>query len=324
MDVARLAGVSQSAVSRAFTPGASISENKKKLILDAAVKLNYRPNIIARSLVQNSTKIVGLVMNRFQSPFYTTVLGDFTRNIQENGYSALLLNMDNDQEVFEVLSTALEYQVDGLIITSANLNSVMVESCIRSKTPVVLFNRYLENNELNAVYCDGHHGGQMVADLLFPHHKRFACIKGEITSSTSRDRSSGFVSRLRELGVDDCICEHADFTYESGYQAAIKILDRHDRPDAIFCVSDLMALGAMDAARKEFSLRIPEDLSIVGFDNIAMADWHNYELTTVAQSGPKMAQAAVGLLLKSIRDNTQDTVTLKMKTDLVVRSSTRK
>jgi DNA-binding LacI/PurR family transcriptional regulator len=88
---------------------------------------------------------------------------------------------------------------------------------------------------------------------LFPHHKRFACIKGEITSSTSRDRSKGFVSRLRELVIDDCISEHAEFTYSSGYQAAIKILDRHDRPDAIFCVSDLMTLGVIDAARKCFS-----------------------------------------------------------------------
>lgn len=323
VDVARLAGVSQSAVSRAFTPGASISEKKKQLIYDAAIKLNYRPNVIARSLVQNSTKIIGLVMNRFQSPFYTTVLGDFTRHIQENGYSTLLLNMDNDQEVYEVLSTALQYQVDGLIITSANLNSVMVESCLRSKTPVVLFNRYLENNELNAVYCDGQHGGQMVADLLFPNHSRFACIKGEEGSSTSRDRSKGYVSRLQELGVDNCICLHAEFTYESGYQAAIELLGRPDRPDAIFCVSDLMALGAMDAARRVYGLRIPEDLSIVGFDNIPMASWHNYELTTAAQPAPKMASAAVDLLLRSIDDTSQDTVTLKMKTEMVIRSSTK-
>ncbi len=323
VDVARLAGVSQSAVSRAFTPGASISEKKKKLIYDAAMKLNYRPNVIARSLVQNSTKMIGLVMNRFHSPFYTAVLGDFTRKIQENGFSALLLNMDNDQEVYEVLSTALQYQVDGLVVTSANLNSVMVESFLRSKTPVVLFNRYLEKNELNAVYCDGYHGGQMVADLLFAKHNRFGCIEGEITSSTGRDRASGFVSRLKELGVEDCIGEHAEFTYESGYQAAIKILGRSDRPDAIFCVSDLMALGAMDAARKEFNLKIPDDLSIVGFDNIAMTSWHNYDLTTAAQPGSKMAEATLDLLLKSIRDSSQDTITLKMKTELIIRSTTR-
>ena len=110
VDVARLAGVSQSAVSRAFTKGASISEKKKKAIFKAADKLNYRPNVIARSLVQNSTKIIGLVMTRFMSPFYTTVLADFTRHIQESGYSTLLLNIDNDKEVEDVLSTALQYQ----------------------------------------------------------------------------------------------------------------------------------------------------------------------------------------------------------------------
>jgi len=324
IDVARLAGVSQSAVSRAFTPGASISEKKKKIILEAAIKLNYRPNVIARSLVQNSTKIIGLVMTRFLSPFYTTVLADFTRHIQESGYSTLLLNIDNDQEVQQVMSTALQYQVDGLIITSANLSSPMVDGCIRSTTPIVLFNRYSENNDLSAVYCDGYDGGRMVADLLIPHHKRFGCIKGEITSSTSRDRSEGFIARLAEHGIPDCMYEHADFSYVSGFEAAKKILGRDDRPDAIFCISDLMALGAIDAARTVYKLEIPKDISIVGFDNIPMASWQNYNLTTAAQPGPKMAEATVDLLLESIRSRSQDTVMLKMKTEMIIRGTTRR
>jgi len=324
VDVARLAGVSQSAVSRAFTEGASISEKKKKAILEAADKLNYRPNVIARSLVQNSTKIIGLVMTRFRSPFYTTVLGDFTRHIQDSGYSTLLLNIDNDREVAGVLSTALQYQVDGLIITSAKLTSVMVDSCVRSKTPIVLFNRYSENNELSAVYCDGYDAGRKIADLLVPNHTRFGCIKGEVTSSTSRDRSEGFVSRLAEHGISDCICEHADFSYDSGFETAKKILDRPNRPDAIFCVSDLMALGAIDAARTVFGLEIPADLSIVGFDNIPMAGWPAYSLTTAAQPAPKMAEATVDTLLKAIEDRSQDTITLKMKTEMIIRQSMRR
>jgi len=323
IDVARLAGVSQSAVSRAFTPGASISEKKKKVILEAAYQLNYRPNVIARSLVQNSTKIIGLVMTRFLSPFYTTVLADFTRHIQDRGYSTLLLNIDNDREVQDVMSTALQYQVDGLIITSANLSSPMVESCLHTKTPIVLFNRYSENNDLSAVYCDGYDGGRMVADLLVPHHRRFACIKGEVKSSTSRDRSEGFISRLAEHGITDCISEHAEFSYESGFSAAKEMLGTKDRPDAIFCISDLMALGAMDAARSVYGLKIPKDLSIVGFDNIPMAGWYDYDLTTAAQPAPKMAEATVDLLLEAINSRSQDTMVLKMKTELIIRGTTR-
>ncbi len=323
IDVARLAGVSQSAVSRAFTEGASISEKKKTVILEAAGKLNYRPNVIARSLVQNSTKIIGLVMTRFMSPFYTTVLGDFTRHIQERGYSTLLLNIDNDKEVEGVLSTALQYQVDGLIITSAKLSSIMVDSCVRSKTPIVLFNRYSANNELSAVYCDGYDAGRRIADLLLPKHRRFACIMGESTSSTSRDRSTGYIDRLEEHGISDCLTIHADFSYDSGFEAARKILDREDRPDAIFCVSDLMALGAVDAARTVFGLEIPKDLSIVGFDNIPMANWPAYDLTTAAQPAPKMAEATVDMLLRAVENRSQDVVTLKMKTDMVIRSTTR-
>lgn len=323
IDVASLAGVSQSAVSRAFTPGASISQKKKKIILEAAAELNYRPNVIARSLVQNSTKIIGLVIARFSSPFYNSVLGDLTRLIHERGYSALLLNIDNDQQVQEVLSTALQYQVDGVIITSANLSSVMVDSCQDSKTPIVLFNRYSENNALNAVYCDGYDGGRMVAELLIPHHKVFGCIKGDTLSSTSRDRSEGFISRLKEQGIEECQCEHAEFSYESGYEAAKKMLAVDGRPDAIFCVSDLMALGAIDAARKLYKLKIPEDLSVVGFDDIEMASWHGYNLTTAAQPGPKMAELAVNQLLKSIEEPSSDTVTFKVKTELIVRGTTR-
>jgi len=323
IDVANLAGVSQSAVSRAFTPGASISDKKKKLIYEAANQLNYRPNVIARSLVQNSTKIIGLVMTRFSSPFYADVLGDFTRHIHESGYSTLLLNIDNDKQVQQVLSTALQYQVDGLIITSANLSSVMVDSCQNSKTPIVLFNRYSENNDLNAVYCDGYDGGRMIAELLLPLHKRFGCIKGEVTSSTSRDRSMGFITRLEEEGIGEVASEHAEFSYDSGYEAAKKMLAGPDRPDAIFCVSDLMALGTIDAAREEYQLRIPEDLSVVGFDDIPMANWSAYKLTTAAQPGAKMVESAVKLLLQSIESPSRDTVTLKVKTELVIRSSTR-
>ena len=323
IDVARLAGVSQSTVSRAFTSGASISEEKRRKIYEAAVQLKYRPNVIARSLAQSSTKIIGILMTRFASPFYAGVLGDFTRRIQENGYSTLLLNVDGDKDLHEVFFTALQYQVDGLIITSTYLSPQMVESCIRSTTPIVLFNRYSENNEVNAVYCDGFQGGRMVAEHLLPDHRRFACIRGEARSSTSRDRSSGYMKRLQEEGVDGCICVDADLTYDSGFAAARHLLDRDQRPDAIFCTSDLMAFGAMDAARRVFGLRIPEDLSIVGFDNIPMASWGGYDLTTAAQPGEKMVEATVDLLLRSIQNQSPGTVTLKMITELVVRSSTR-
>lgn len=323
-DVARVAGVSQSAVSRAFTLGASLSEEKRKRIYDAARILDYTPNVIARSLVVKSTKIIGVVMDRFHSPFYATVLADFTRIIQESGYSVLLLNVDNEKEVSEGLSTALQYQVDGLIVTSANLNSVLVDSCLREKnTPIVFFNRYMDHEGIDAVYCDGYEGGRSVADLLIKHHKRFGCILGEETSSTSRDRFEGFVSRLRELGGEECISVSSQFNYTAGYEAGAWLFGREDRPDGVFCVSDVMALGAMDAARQLYGLSFPEDVSIVGFDDIPMASWSLYDLTTVAQPAPKMVRETVNLLLKRMSGESGAPEKKKITTRLILRSTTR-
>ena len=325
IEVARQAGVSQSAVSRAFTPGASLSEEKRKHIHAVAAQLNYTPNVIARSLVKSSTRIIGIVMDRFLSPFYTTVLNDFTRLIQQQGYSALLLNVHNDEEVFAGLSTALQYQVDGLIVTSANLDSVLVDSCLREEhTPIVFFNRYQDHPGGNAVFCNGVESGRMVADFLFPHHTRFGCIQGEVTSSTSRDRSSGFINRLKELGVERCLSVNAEFSYGSGYQAAQRLLAENERPDAIFCVSDIMALGVMDAARKIYGLRIPEDLAVVGFDDIPMASWHAYDLTTVVQPAEEMAKETVQLLLRAIEGTLTRAMKIQIGTEIVVRTSTRK
>lgn len=323
VDVAKLAGVSQSAVSRCYTPGASISEKSREKVLKAAKALNYTPNIIARSLVQKETRIIGVVMTRYKSPFYSRVLGQFTRKIQENGYNMLLLNIDNAQCVDSVMGRALQYQVDGMIITSATLSSAMVSDCMNSQTPVVLFNRYFQNNELSAVYCDGNDGGRMAGELMLPLHKRFACIKGEKGSSTSRDRSQGFIHALEKNGVTDCLYGRGDYSYESGYAAAERLLERKDRPDAIFCVSDLMALGAMDAARYKFGLKVSTDLSIMGFDNIAMTAWPTYDLTTLKQPVTTMVDAAMAQLFQAIKEKNEETIVRKIKTELIQRSSTR-
>lgn len=262
-------------------------------------------------------------MNRYASPFYSRVLGEFTRKIQEKGHNILLMNIHNEQGVDDILSTALQYQVDGLVITSATLSSTVVESCLQTQTPVVLFNRYSMHNEVSAVYCDGSDGGRKAAELLLPRHRRFACIKGEEGSSTSRDRSQGFIQAIEENGIRDYLCERGDFTYDSGYAAAERLLDRKDRPDAIFCVSDLMALGTMDAARHKFNLKIPEDLSVIGFDDIDMASWSSYDLTTLRQPLITMVDAAISQLFRSIENLDEGTLVRKLKTDLITRTSTR-
>ena len=225
VEVAHLAGVSQAAVSRVFTPGASVSEEMREKVMTAAKQLGYRPNAIARSLNQHSTRMIGLVMVRFMNPFYARLLQEFTAKLQALGYWTLLLNIAHGDELERALPLALQYQVDGLIITSATLSSHLAEECAQYGTPVVLFNRYALDSSVNAVCCDSARGGRLVADALADAgHQRIAYIAGEAGSSTNQDRERGFTSRLRERGREVAFVEQGDYSYESGYAAAKRLL----------------------------------------------------------------------------------------------------
>ena len=323
-DVARLAGVSQAAVSRTFTPNASVSEKTRNKVLAAAKKLGYTPNVIARSLIQQRTKIIGIVMVRFQNPFYALVLGEFTRKLSEMGYQTLLLNVAHSKEIDEALPEALKYQVDGVIITSATLSSKMAAGCARTETPVVLFNRYDASGGFNAIYCDSVGGGRMVADALMDAgHERLAFIAGEKDTSTSRDREKGFSDAIEDRGGQLFLRDEGDYTYEAGYSAAEKLLSRKKRPDAIFCANDLIAMGAMDYARGRLGIQIPRELSIVGFDDIPMASWPGYSLTTIRQPIDWMVDATIERLLRAMKAPVTETVMKKVHGVLIERDSAR-
>lgn len=321
-DVARLAGVSQAAVSRTFTDGASVSPQTRRQVLEAAEALGYRPNAIARSLIKHSTKIIGIVLVRFANPFYWYVFREFTRLLQERSYWTLLLNAAQDQQVEETLPMALQYQVDGIIVTSATLSSKMADEAARAGTPVVLFNRYELDTTANAVCCDNVGGGRLVADaLLDAGHTRLAYIAGEEGSSTNRDRERGFTERLTGRGQPLPLREAAqEYTYPAGYAAAGRLLQRPDRPDAIFCASDLIAMGTLDCAR-DLGIRVPDELSIIGFDDIEMAGWPAYSLTTVRQAADRLVETAINVLLNAIDHPGTEPVTKWIPVELVQRNS---
>lgn len=325
IDVARLAGVSQAAVSRTFTPGASVSDTTRAKVQAAAEQLGYRPNVIARSLARKSTHMIGLVVMRFTNPFYARMIRDFTRALQDLGYLTLLFNIADSQEMEEALPMALQYQVDGLIVTSATLSSRLAEECARSGTPIVLFNRYATDDTANAVRCDNVLGGRLVADaLLDAGHRRLAYIAGEEGSSTNRDREIGFVQRLQERGSDLAYRESArDYTYEGGYAVARRLFQAENPPDGIFCASDLIAMGALDLARCDLRCRVPEELSIVGFDDIPMASWPGYNLTTVRQPVEEMVDATIEVLVNAIEAPASEAVIKVIAPSLVVRTSAR-
>jgi len=324
IDVAQLAGVSQAAVSRTFTPGASVSEEVKQQVLEAAEQLGYRPNAIARSLITDTTKIIGVVRVRFGNPFYSQIFKELSQKLQDLGYTILLLNAAQDHEIEQALPVALQYHVDGLIITSATLTSKMADECARIGTPVVLFNRYEMGTTANAVCCDNVGGGKLVANaLLDMGYERLAYIAGEEGTSTNRDREQGFTQQLQTRGYKLFFRQSGnEYTYKAGYAAAKHILQSETPPDALFCASDLMAMGALDAA-KELGLKIPDELGIVGFDDIEMTAWPSYALTTVRQPVDRMVDATIEVLLNAIENPDAETVMKWIPATLVERSSTR-
>jgi DNA-binding LacI/PurR family transcriptional regulator len=324
IDVARLAGVSQAAVSRTFTPGASVSIETRDKVLEAAQKLNYRPNAIARSLIRKSTRIIGVVVMRLTKPFYARVLHEFTRGLQELGYWTLFFDIAHDEEVNTTLPMALQYQVDGVVITSATLSSKLAVEFARNGTPVVLFNRYASTKQTHVVRCDNYAGGRLVANAFVDAgHKKIAYIAGEEGSSTNLDRERGLVDALNDRGLQLWQRAEGDYSYEAGYTSALKLLQSSKPPDAIFCADDLTAIGAMDAARNGLGLRIPEDLSVIGFDDIPMASWSSYSLTTIRQPFEAMVESTIQQLMIAISDPNGKAVDKVIAPALVQRKSVR-
>ena len=305
IDVAKLAGVSQSTVSRVFSPNANVSAEKRERILEAARQLGYKPNALARSLITQSTNLIGIVVADVSSLFYANFLSALANRLRELRKQVILFNVGLDQTADEVLPTLLEYRVDALIIAATTLSADMAAECAQYGTPVILFNRAVKLDQVSSIGVDNLAGGQQIADLFLQNDlQRFAYIAGIENTQTNRYREQGFMSRLIENGVDenDILREQGDYSYESGFAAARRLLEREDRPDAIFCASDPMAFGAIDAARS-LGLDVPTDVSIAGFDNVPQAEWGSYQLTTIAQPIDALLDSTLAVLSQRLSEN---------------------
>ncbi|SKA92864.1 transcriptional regulator, LacI family [Caloramator quimbayensis] len=325
-DVAKLAGVSQSSVSRVFNPNSerSVKPEIREKILKAANELGYKPNFIARSMISKRTGIVGLVVGGPIGPFYNKVILNIVVQLQIKGYQCLIFSLDSEHHIDEILEKVLQYQVDGLIITSAALSNDIIKLCIENKTPLILFNRVIKNLDISSVYCDHNEAGRMVGEFFANlGFKNIVNITYKKNTTMTAERKTGFYNALYERGINNILEISSDYTYDSGYKAAVELLKKK-RPEAVFCSSDLIAMGFMDAARYEFGLNIPEDISIVGFDDIEMASWHSYNLTTVSQPVQTLAHSTVEVLIRLIEEGLDKPIYKKINTNLIIRGTTKK
>ncbi len=324
LEVARRAGVSQSAVSRTFTPGASVSPRTREKVLNAAKELGYRPNAIARSLITSRSRIIGVAIGYLDNHFYPEVLETLTSRLQTLGYQVLLFTGFKEREADPGMMQILQYQVDGLVLASTTLSSELAEQCAAAGVPIVLFNRTTDRAAVSSVTSDNRLGGRRVADfLLAGKHRSFGYVAGIAGSSTNRDREAGCRERLRAAGINDMIKVEGYYSHEGAREAARRLFSRKAPPDAVFCANDHMGLAVMDVARYEFGLRIPEDVSIVGYDNASLGQWDSYALTTVEQPIGIMVEAAIEMLMKQIEGGERNVGQKRIKGDLVVRGSAR-
>ncbi|WP_367613877.1 LacI family DNA-binding transcriptional regulator [Halomonas sp. THAF12] len=301
-DVAERAGVSQSAVSRCFSPKASISEKTKLKVLKAAKELGYRPNSIARSLITRSSRTIALVLSHLDNMFYPLVVEKASRRFQDEDYHLLLFVVPEEGDFAGVMDSILQSQVDGILMMSASLTSSLAHECVETGIPVVLINRNVDFAGISQVYSDNYHGGYWVGSYLaMGGHECVAYLSGLETSSTSRHRYLGLVDGLASLGKRCHVVAQGDYDFEQARAATLQLFAEPPYPDAIFAASDHMAIAVMETLRDDLGRRVPEDVSVIGFDDTPVAAWPSYRLTTVRQPVDRMVEEATTLLLKQIR-----------------------
>ncbi|HAO56860.1 MAG TPA: LacI family transcriptional regulator [Alphaproteobacteria bacterium] len=325
IDVARRAGVSQSAVSRVFTPGASASRQTVEKVRKAAAELGYRPNSLARAMVSGRSRIIGLVVAYLQNQFYPEALENLSAALQSRGYHVLVfLTARTQGDITDVIEEILDYQVDGIIAASVALSSELAERCQAEGVPLVLFNRSQDDTALSSVTSDNYSGGRKVAEFFIANgHRRIGYIAGWEGASTQRDREAGFIDALAEAGLALHARSVGDFQTDKARDAALAMFSGDDIPDAVFVSNDHMAFSVMDTLRFELELRVPEDVSVVGYDDVLAASWRGYDLTTVRQPAGQMVDETVDILLAQIEGGNITPRRIEIDGPLVVRSSAR-
>ena len=323
-EVAIRAGVSQSAVSRVFTPGASASQNTIDRVKKAAAELGYRPNSLARAMVSGKSRIIGLVVAYLENQFYPEALERLSNSLQEEGYHVLMfMAAQTAGDIDAVVEEILDYQVDGIIAASVALSSELSERCRAAGVPMVLFNRSQDVSTMSAVTSDNFAGGRKVAEFLIAGgHKKIGFCAGWEGASTQRDREAGFLASLKDAGIDLHCREVGNFKMEEARAATLRMFASNP-PDAIFVANDHMAIAVMDTLRSELGLDVPKDVSVVGYDDVPAAAWPAFNLTTVRQPVNRMVAETVDILLQKIADTSTQPRKVKIDGPLIVRGSAR-
>lgn len=303
-EVAELAGVSRSAVSRTYTDGASVSDKTRRKVEKAAAKLGYTPNILARGLTTRRTKLIGLVSNNFHNPIFLEVFDQFTRQLQESGLRPLLVNLTDETDAEASVRMLRQYSVDGVVVASSTLPPAFTKAFKDAGVPVVnSFGRYSTAPEFHIVGIDNVECGRMAArELTRRGYTRLAFLGGPDTATSTQDRFKGFQEELsRTPGVAMTYSFAKAYSFEAGREEMQRLLKGGDPAEAYFCGDDVLSIGALSAIA-DAGYKVPDDIGVIGLNDMEMAGWQNINLTTIRQPVQQIINSSVELIVSMLED----------------------
>ena len=296
-DVAEKAGVSRSAVSRSFTPGASISSKTRDKVEKAAAELGYSPNALASSLTTGRTKLVGVVSNNFHNPIFLEVFDLVTRELQNRGLRPLLVNLTDETDPSQSMRMLRQYSVDAVIVASSTLPVSFAESFYKAGMRVVhSFGRLTDMPRINVLGIDNCEAGRIAArELLRRGYRNVGFLAGPLSATSTRDRRAGFAEELGlHPDVDFSVSYAAAYTFEAGRDEMSRLLSI-GQAEAYFCGDDVLSIGAISAIR-DAGLSVPEDVGILGLNNMEMSGWELINLTTIDNPIAEIVKKSVDLV----------------------------
>lgn len=302
-EVAERAGVSRSAVSRTFTDGASVSEKMRRKVERAARDLGYSPNALASSLTTGRTKLIGLVSNNFHNPIFLQVFDLFTKGLQDRGLRPLLVNLTDETDPEASVRMLRQYSVDGVVVASSTLPPGFAKAFRDAGVPVVhSFGRYSSAPQVHVVGIDNVECGRMAARALLARgYRKLAFLGGPEAATSTQDRYAGFFEELgRTRGLSLSYSFADAYSFDAGRREMLRLLQK-DTAEAYFCGDDVLSIGVLSAI-KESGLRVPEDIGIIGLNDMEMARWQNVNLTTIHQPIQQIITSSIELMVAMLDD----------------------
>ena len=322
-----MAGVSTTTVSHVINKTRFVAETTQKKVLAAVDELNYAPSAVARSLKCNTTRTIGMLVTKSTNPFFAEVIHGVEEYCYKDGYTLILCNTEgNLSKQRDYLRMLAEKRVDGLLVMCSDIDQELLDLLERkSDLPMVIMDWGPESPHTDKIQDNAEFGGYIATKHFIEHgHVKIGCLSGHVDKITCRERLKGFKKAMAEANLavnDDWILE-GDFECESAVIAANQYIAMDERPTAIFCFNDIMAM-ALISTFEQAGIRVPGDISIIGYDNIELAPYFSPPLTTIHQPKRRLGKTAVEILMERVKDKNHARRVFEMAPELVIRKSVK-